>query len=201
MKYKIKHPSNRVLIFILLIIIAAQTALIGYLGLKTQILWEQVQGCSSSQNQQGGCLGTFPALDYVRDSNNSIYANAGIADTGATKISFPELKISLPYSQDARSLRYSYVPKSNDTAEVASFSTYNLMNAPIYKFDDIPCHQFVAGLSVDKPEDSFWQHEDQVDTLKLKDGRTLYLYENSLKSCTNSTKDKVIELLKQAQSY
>jgi hypothetical protein len=202
-KIKPSHPSNRVLIFILVLIIGVQTALLGYFGLKTQILWDQIQGCSS--NQQGICLSTFPALDYVRDSINGLRPNQGVSDNNGSKIYFPELKISIPFSQEGRALRYEYLAKSQDNNEMASFSTYNLMNRPIQKWSDIPCYQFLAGLSVDKPDQTFWQYPEQAATVKLKDGRTLYIYKNKLKGCgdvwVDKTPDTIVELLKQAQSY
>jgi hypothetical protein len=205
MKYKFKHPSNRVLIFVLLMIIATQTALLGYFGLKTQILWDEIQGCISIQQPQGGCLGTFPVLENVRSAVNALLPNEGIADASATKVYFPELKIYLPYSQTARNLRYNYQPKTSDNTEMANFSTYNLMNSPIQSWNDVPCHQLFVGLTVDKSDSSYWQYPQAAGAVKLKNGRTLYLYKNKLQTCanvrSNNTPDKVIDLLKQAQSY
>jgi hypothetical protein len=205
MKTKINHPTDRVLIFILLMIVAIQTALLGYLGQKTQILWEGVQGCASSQIQSAGCLSAFPALENVRDAINGLLPNQGVADTNGTKVYFPELKIYLPYSQTARNLRYGYQQKSIDNTETANFSTYNIMNNPIQSWNDIPCHQFLAGLSIDKTDDSNWQYPVQAGTVKLKDGRTLYIYKNKLQNCADkwgdNKPDKIVDILKQAQSY
>jgi hypothetical protein len=205
MKFKFKHPTNRVLIFILVMIVGAETALLGYFGLKTQILWDQVQGCASIQQPQSGCLGSFATLDYVRDSINGLHPNEGVSDVNGSRIYFPELKISVPFSQESRILRYGYMAKTKDNSEMANFSTYSLMNRPIQKWNNIPCYQFLVGLTVDKADDSYWQYPKQTANVKLKDGRTLYIYENKLQGCGSvwhdETPDKIIDILKQAQSY
>jgi hypothetical protein len=203
-KLKLEHPTNRVLIFILVMILAVETALLGYLGLKTQILWNQIQGCASEQ-QQGICLSTFPTLDYVRDSINGLRPNEGVSDINGSKIYFPELKIFIPFSEEARALRYGYRAKSSDNVEMANFSTYNLMNRPIQKWRDIPCYQFLVGMTVDKADESYWQYPDLAATVKLKDGRTLYIYKNKLNGCgdvwAEKTPDIIVKILQQAQSY
>jgi hypothetical protein len=202
MKLKLEHPSNRLLIFILILIVAVQTALLGFFGLKINTLWDTVNGYGSPKEQINNSLASLPVKSYIQDSLVALYRNDTVTDAGASKVYIPELKIYLPFNQLARDLKYAY---TDDPTTSAGFSTKILLSHPIQRMNDIPCVQTFAGLTVNKDDPPSWQNSENAGTVKLKDGRTLYLYKNNLKNCVNLwagiTPDNVVDLLKQARSY
>jgi hypothetical protein len=203
MKYKIKHPSNRVLILILVLIIALQTALLGYFGMKINGLWLTVNGYGSPQQQLNNSLASFPVKTYIRDANANLYKNEGVSDINGTKVYFPELRIYLPFTQLSRDLKYTEI--NQDMSDPVSIQTKALLGLPVLNINDVPCMQNFVGLTVNKSDTSSWQHMGNAGSVNLKDGRTLYLYKNNLKQCDSfwqaESPDSVITLLKQAQSY
>lgn len=210
-KPKIRHLSDRKMIFVLIIVIAC---VVGVLALvadrlsvmtdRQNVLWSQVNG--TGPNPTSAAVGSLPVKVYIQDAAKLLYPNSGVVNTQDNRVYFPELKISVPMSQLSRDLRYGYTAadKANNTAEQASFQSQLALNMLIQSFNDVPCQQRLAGVVVDQ-KDGYQNGGKYAGSVSLDDGRTLYIYTNE----TNQTKgcgsfwssenpSSVVALLKQA---
>lgn len=203
-KFSFRHPTNKVLIGILVLIIAMQTALLWFYGSKIQLLDNVINGVGSPQQRMQTSLGAFPLKVYIQEANKDLYSNSGVVDPINQRVYFPELKIYLPLTQTARNLRYNYYSgdASSSLPPQAQFNTNTNIGRLVNQFSDAPCQQRLVTVSVNSKTDI---GERLSGFTKLKDGRTLYFYENSNSSCNNfwvdNTPASIVNNLKQAQSY
>lgn len=207
-KIKFKHPSDRMLIFILVLVIALQAAVLWGFGWRINKLSDQVNGTGSA-NLAEKSLGAFPFKVYVRDATQLLYPNEGVVNVQNNRLYVPELRISLPLNQLSRDLRYGYYPPATTGTDAvqASFQSKASLVRLINNFADVPCQQRLVGLAVNQ-KDGYQNGGRYAGSVSLADGRILYLYTNTTaatKNCdqfwANETPDAVVTLFKQAQSY
>jgi hypothetical protein len=66
MKVRIKHPSDRKLIAILLSVIALQTVIMWGVSQKVDLLWHDIMGNGTPQQQFNSGLCSFPIKVYTQ---------------------------------------------------------------------------------------------------------------------------------------
>lgn len=201
-KFRFTHPTDRMLIFILTIVIGLMAAIMLFFGWRIRML-EQSINCGDSKISQQSCLGWFPIKVYIQDAVESLYQSPGVVDAQANRVMFPESRIYLPLSADAKDLRYAHFSKqdSPNGSETLQLNSYSNMQSLIGSFDDVPCIQRLVDVSIGGPATTGLK---AAGTLKLQDGRTLYFYKNDNPACRNVSRDladRTVDLLKQAKSY
>jgi hypothetical protein len=195
MKYKYKHPTERVLIFIIVAIIALLAAILWVFGQKIDILWNEHQTQAAKP---------VPAefSQMIQGAQRALY-NPGDVDAVAKRVYFPGLDIYVPLTQKSQTFMYSQPLEDSGTNE-ATFSANSIINSPMNDFSEVSCIARPAGVSVGKPN-SAWNKSQQAGTVSLSDGRTLYLYKSSAGNCRNIyayiSPDDIVNSLKQAKSY
>ena len=196
MKIKFNHPTNRVLIFILVMILGVQAALFWYFGQKIDILWQQ--------NNYSADRVTPEFRELTQDAAESLYKD-GVVDPVTKRVYFPGLNIYVPLTNKSQVLLYDH-PFEDLTPMEANFNAKPVLYSPLNRISEIPCMQRLAGVSIDNPSQlQLYEGSDSAGTVSLKDGRTLYLYKNQTQGCGNIwtlvNPDDIIQILKQAQSY
>src|SRR5581483_3199909 len=178
-KKHLRHPTDRVLIFVMVSIIALMAAIFWYDNQQIKYWRDAVYGSGSpDQQQQNGVSWTQLKL-YIQEADQGLYANTGVVDPLNNRVYFPEMKVFVPLSQQARSLHYFYAPgdKSVHQPAEAEFINQIALNRLVNDLNDVPCVQHMVAVGVNQPAD-YGLHGD--GTLKLADGRTLYfsVYQN-----------------------
>jgi hypothetical protein len=205
-KFKFKHPTDKMLIFILVLIIGLLTSILGFFGWRINLLESSVY-CKPTENSQQSCLGWFPIKVYIQDAVKGVYADEGVVDAKENRVYFPELRVYLPLSQPARDLRYNHTAGDNSDSknpwpEQSQFTSFSTLNTPLQDWNDIPCIQQEVTVSINAVSQT---DQTASGSLKLNDGRTLYFYENTDKSCqvfwNGNQPNQIVQLLKQAKSY
>lgn len=191
-----RHPTEKILIFILIAI----------LGLFAAILWDYGQHINNLQTQNDITQReNFAVKVYVQDADKGLYRNSGVVDPLTSRVYIPEIKVYLPLGQTTRDLRYFSDATNGNQATEAEFSSATSLNRLVNSFAEVPCQQRLAGLSVGAiSNDLKSMYGQAAGSLKLADGRTLYFYESNSTGCTNfwqTTPQNVISALKQAQPY
>ncbi|MBX4188763.1 hypothetical protein KW792_01540 [Candidatus Saccharibacteria bacterium] len=200
-KFKFVHPTDRMLIFILLTIIGLMTAILLFFGWRINML-ERSLNCGNTKISQQSCISWFPIKVYIQNAVESLYQSAGTIDPYTNRVMFPEARIYVPLSADAKDVRYFYSkPQTPSDDNILQTNSYSNMQSLIGSFDDVPCIQKFVDISIDKPAKT---DLEPAGTLKLQDGRTLYFYKNNNKACREVTHylvDKTLDIFKQAKSY
>jgi len=206
-KLKLAHPSNRMLILILTLIIALNVAVLWFYGARLNTLWEQ-NGNGSLYNRGGSNENAPISTDikfYIQTAMKSLYNSQPATDALQQRLYLPEAKIYLPLSGYSRTLVYRYQPAADGIPETLTLTASANTNALPATFNDVPCVQRHATVLINSKDKSF-ADGDFVSDIKLADGRTLSLYEHDNPACggaqwSQGAPDKVISLLKQAKSY
>lgn len=197
MKYQYKHPTERVLIFIIVAIIALMAAIIWAYGQKIDILWNGQPVASTSDKTLSPDL-----RQALQSAQRSLYSPAAV-DAAAKKVYFPSLKIYVPLTDKSETYMYSK-PLEQGAAAEYGFSALSIVNTYMNNLDEISCLAKPAGVSVGKASGS-WKESDKAGTVKLADGRTLYLYKHSAAGCKGTyayvSPDDIVASLKEASSY
>jgi hypothetical protein len=213
-KFKLKHPSNRALVFVVVVIIGLEAGILWYFGGKIQILWNDVQCQGQSTNPEHGqpnfnpsasCLGNLPVLHAAQSAVASMYFSEPIPDAKENKVYIPELKIYLPLTVVSRSLVYTYFQGDSTMPEAVSFNNKQLTSAMLQNFNDIKCRQNFVELSVNGRNDPNTYGMSYNTSVKLSDGRIFYIFSNK-NDCSNVWTDNIspnaiINVLKQAKPY
>jgi len=193
MKSKPKHITDRTLIFIILTIVGLLVAVLWYFRERLDILWAKSNQPISTEARQA-----------IQNANLNLYQD-GIADPIGKRVYFPGLGVYVPLSDKSQKLVYSFTAANRRTPAEAVFNAKPILLSYLRTWDDVPCLQRVAGASVNKPSQLNWAAETPVTTIKLSDGRTLYLYKNQMRNCRNFwvaiSPNDIIDLLKQARPY
>ena len=196
MKYKYKHPTERVLIFIIVAIIALLAAILWVYGQKLDILWNEQQSTASQQT-------LTPDFRQAIQSAQRVLYNPADVDAAANRVYFPGLKIYVPLTNKSETLIYTNQLESSTPVE-SIVSARSISDNYLNNFDDLKCLVKPAGVSVDKPSGA-WKESEKAGTVKLGDGRTLYLYKTDASGCQNIyayvSPGDIIDSLKQAMSY
>ncbi len=204
MRIKYRHPTERLLIFILLIIIGLMSAILWSFGQRLNILDDQTNGTGSLAHQQETGLGWFPIKIYIQNAERGFYSLEPVADPSKNVVYLPEARISLPLSAESRDLRYNYEARSSGSPAQVLVSTTQILNKSISNFADVTCEQRVIGFSIDQ-KDGFTAGGKYAGSISLSDGRILYFWLNDTKFCQNfwgdGTQSDILGVLKQAQSY
>jgi hypothetical protein len=198
-KIKIQYPTDRVLIFISLMLIAALLSVLWFYGEKINILWQQN---GNNNNQRGG----EPALTadirfYIQSAVKSLYNSVPVTDVSQQRVYFPEARFYVPYSDYARTVVYRF---DNDSSGGNGFFTSNFnTNIMPGSFDDVPCIQRNVNIVVNSKAGG---NGDFVKSVKLADGRMLNLFNRDSRACSDEKwnqgdTSKVVSLLGQAKSY
>lgn len=205
MKFKFKHPTEKVLIFILLLIIGLQVVVLWDFGQKINTLWTEVNGVDNSGTNQVDGISGFPLKVYIQDAVKGVYSLEPVVDPLKSVIYLPEVRISLPLRANSRDIRYNYEPASSVSPAQVAVSTNHQLNNLVANFSDVTCAQRMVGFNVDK-KDGFASGGKYAGSAELADGRTLHFWvnENSA-SCLqfwgDKTQQDILNLLKQAVSY
>jgi hypothetical protein len=195
-KYELKHPTERVLIFLVVAIIALLAAILWVYGQKLDILWSEQHPTVSEQT-------LTPDFRQAIQSAQKMLHNPGAVDASAGRVYFPGLKIYVPLTNKSETLLYTNQLEPGTPIE-SVFSARSIDDSFANTMSDISCLIKPAGVSVDKTSDA-WKQSEQAGNVKLADGRTLYLYKHSTAGCQNIyayvSPDDIIASLKQAKSY
>lgn len=195
-KIKLHHPTERLLVFIMLMIIALLVSVLWFFGDRINILWQQNQAAMSEPMS--------PEMKfYIQTAMKSLYNLQPVTDVAQQRVYFPEAKIYVPLSAYARTVVYRYTEaEAGVPAGMVLTSNFNTNILP-GTFEDVPCLQRHVEVAIND-KSSF--SGDFVKTVRLADGRTLNLYRQDSKSCSDEkwsqgSPDKLTALLEQAKSY
>jgi hypothetical protein len=195
MKYRFEHPTERVLIFLIVAIIALLAAILWVFGQKIDILWNE---------HQIQVARPVPAefSQLVQSAQKALY-NPGDVDAVAKRVYFPGLDVYVPLTQKSQTFMYS-MPLEESSPTEATFSANSIINSPLNDFSEVSCIAKPAGVSINKPDDG-WKQAQQAGTVQLGDGRTMYLYKNVTDDCKSIyayvNPNDIVSLLKQARAY
>lgn len=202
-KFKTPHPTERMLIFITLLIIALLVSVIWFYGERINVLWQQNgNGSLLGQKQVDNVPVDTNIKFYIHTALKSLYNAEPVTDISQQRVYFPELRIYVPYSNYARTVVYRYNPSDGVPESLELTSSANTNQLPV-TFDDVPCLQRHVSVIVNSKSNFDGEF---VQSLQMSDGRTLNLYRQDSKACSNDrwsqgSPDKLITLLKQAKSY
>ncbi len=206
-RLKIGHPSNRMLVLILTLIIALNVAVLWFYGDRLNTLWQQ-NGNGSLYNNGSGYQNQPVSTDikfYIQTAMKSLYNSQPATDAAQQRLYLPEAKIYLPLTAYSRTLVYRYQPAGDGIPETLTVTSSANTNALPSTFDDVPCLQRHATVLINS-EDKTFADGSFVSDIKLADGRNLSLYDHDSSACgsaiwSQGAPAKVVSLLKQAQSY
>lgn len=200
-KFKLVHPTEKMLIFILILIIGLMSALIAFFGWRINLLENTLYGYGNSNQQQVTGLSWVPIRLQIQDAVKGVYSLETVTDPNQQKVYIPEARIYLPLSNSSRSLVYNHFEADGSEPAQFSFNTSQNLNQLPKNFDEVPCLQRVAGFSVNNSEKRY--EGEPAGNLKLADGRTLYFWKNTAKCERGEAYDStsMVNLLKQAKSY
>lgn len=199
-KFKFRHPTDRLLIFILTITIGLMAAIMMFFGWQINLLNDELRGYGNLKEQQQTGLAFFPIKTLVASAVSNLYSLQPVTDPLTQRVYIPEARIYLPLSDDSRNLVYSHQPADSRSPAQFSFNTKQNIGMLMSDWDEVPCIQRIAGFSID--QNQYDQEGKSAGSIKLADGRTLYLFKNSA-VCQRPGYDPagLINLLKQAKSY
>jgi hypothetical protein len=141
-KVKLQHPSDKMLVFIIVIILSLQTGILWYFGQKIDILWK-VNNLSSNSMP-------FETRLMIQNAISNLYINEGVIDVKDQRVYIPELKIYLPLKDSSRSLVYthdSYDVSTNFPEELV-LNTKQVSRTLPQNFSQIPCMQRLVDITV-----------------------------------------------------
>jgi len=203
-KLKFQHPTNKVLIFLVVMLIGLLTAVIWDFGQKIDILWRQNIISANFYSSTGAT--TIDIKVYIQNAEKGLYSDQTVVDPIGERVYIPEARIYLPLTDLSRNLLYNYEAADstqNTPAQVSINTSFNI-NRLVNTFADVPCAERMAGFSINKKDGELVGNHFS-GSMVLQDGRTLYLFTNVTDSCANywgpDNPDAIVNLLKQAQSY
>jgi hypothetical protein len=207
-KFKLGHPTEKLLIFIIVMLIGLVAAILWFYGYQLNILWQQNgNGNLFGSNQQDTNQPVSADLKfYLQSAVKSLYNSQPVTDPVQQKVYFPEARFYVPYSDYARTVVYRYTDASGSVPAGGTFTTsFNTTILPT-TFRDVPCIQRNVSLVVDNNDRNYGEG-NFVKSVKLADGRTLHIYQqDNKKDCTDlkwqaGSTDPLVKLLEQAKSY
>lgn len=200
---KLHHPTERMLIFIIMMFVSALIAVLWFYGERINILWQQSGNNINSENQNDVLVNADIRL-FIQTANKSLYRLQPVTDPLQNRVYLPEAHIYLPMTQLSRDLVYFYAAATKDTPEELQLSTsFNTNSLPV-TFKDVPCLQRFVSVGINSNKnlnaDSF------VGNKKLDDGRNIYIFKHDNSSCIEArwqvdTPTDIANLLLQARSY
>jgi hypothetical protein len=200
-KPKLQHPSEKVLILLLVIIIGLLVSVLWYYGDKINILWAQNGNNASQQNN--ATINTDLRF-YIQSSLKSLYQNQAVIDPVQKRVYVPEANLYMPLNSATRKIVYFYSDKTQDSPAQLEFATSSLINTLPVTFNDVPCLQRHITVSVDSTQTI---DGNFIASKKLEDGRTLNIYRHQEGDCTDErwsivySSQDIIGALQQAHSY
>jgi hypothetical protein len=204
-KLKFQHPTERWLIFIIVMLIAALLSVLWFYGERINILWQQNGNgdlYTNSQNDQAQVDATTKF--YIQTAIKSLYNQLPVTDPLQNRVYFPEARFYVPLSDLSRAVVYRYTDaQSGNFPAMLTATTNSNINQLPNTFGDVPCMQRHLQINIDStkyPEDKL------MATTKLNDGRTLYIYSHAEGNCNDPRWDqysaeKLVDIFKQAKSY
>lgn len=199
-KIRLSHPSDRVLITVVVLLIASLIAVLWFYGERINTLWQQ--NGNTPLNPHDKTMNTETKF-YVQAAMKSLYDSQPATDITQQRVYFPEARIYVPYSDYARSVVYRFDNGSDNWPATGFFTSHSNVNAVANNFDDVPCIQRSVSIVVNSKEGG---DGDFVKAIKLSDGRTLNIFKHDSAACGDArwregSPDKVVSLLEQAKSY
>ncbi len=197
-KFKFQHPTDKVLIFVLVLIIGLLTAILWDFGQKLDILWKQDQNTPAMN---------LDVKVYIQSALKGLYASPTVTDPLQSRVYMPEAQIYLPLSDLSRNLMYNYqaADKALNSPAQAIINTGQNINHLANSFADVPCLQRMVSFTINQKGDNI-NNGHLAGSVTLKDSRILYLYDNNSPGCDKfwfpgRGASDIVALLKQAQSY
>lgn len=198
-KFKFRHPTNRLLVGVLVLIVGLNVAVLWYYGQKINTLWLQ------NGNDTPSAM-TTDVKFYIKSAIGSLYNSEPATDVAQSRLYVPEAKIYLPLTNYSRAIVYRYDsgPDSTIPASITMTSKSNINAMPV-SFADVPCMQRHLTININNSNSQFADGK-LISTVKLSDTRTLYIYKHDEGACSTEIwgegdPDKLLTLVKQAKSY
>lgn len=199
-KLKIAHPTEKILIFILVCIIGLMAAILWYFGQKIDTLWAQNGNDGPNKNSM-----SHEMKFYIQSAVQSLYNSQPSTDAQQQRLYLPEARIYLPLNAHSRTIVYRYEAGDKDTPEQIVLTTTANTNALPSTFNDVPCIQRNATFLINS-QDGTYADGKLISSVNLADGRILYIHKKENGNCNDliwadGDPDKIIELMMQAKSY
>ena len=148
-------------------------------------------------------IGESDLKQLVRDTQLSIYDKPQLTDG---RLYFPEMKLSIPANDSTRQLLYYHenADPEDKVLETAQFASRGAIYRNDKKLEQLGCNRLADVVFGEKDDSREGAGFVFAGSVRLDDGRTMYIYQNNTSQCDtvwpDLTSEKLVELLKQAKS-
>jgi hypothetical protein len=201
-KFKYQHPTDRVLIFIIALLIATLVSVLWFYGERINILWQQ-NGNDRNFKAAEAPLDTDLKF-YIQSALKASYPYQPVVDPIQKRAYIPEANFYLPLNATTRDIVYANSQASPGNPQQIIISTARNTNILPSSFDDVPCLQRHIIVSVDAAQN---YDGSLVASKKLDDGRSLNIYRHQQGNCSEEkwtsvySASAITDALQQARSY
>jgi hypothetical protein len=202
-KLKFSHPTERLLIFIVVMLISALVAILWYYGERINILWAQAGNETGITNPNETRINTEIRF-LIQSALKGLYSHQAVVDPVQKRVYFPEANFYIPLNNKTRDLVYGYSDRDQFGPQSLTITTSKTVNFLPSTFDDVPCLQRHISVNVDSKDNP---DGSLMASKKLENGETLYVYRHQEGSCSSViwsniySASGIIAALRQAKSY